>query len=54
MRMERQVTVDVQLPAAAGYLHRIEHVQVDTVETRDRELVVQVRGLTMQKKKIEP
>jgi len=57
MRIERQLSarlaVDVQLPAAAGYLHRIEHVQLDTAETRDRELVVQVRGLTMRKQKIE-
>jgi hypothetical protein len=29
MYTERQLATDVQLPAAAGFLHKIEHVQLD-------------------------
>jgi hypothetical protein len=52
MYTERQLTTDIQLPVTAGFLHKIEHVQLDTADTRNGVMVVQVRGLTMQKKRI--
>jgi hypothetical protein len=47
MRSERQRDVDVELPAA-GFLHKIEHVQVDVAERSDSTFVLQARGYLCQ------
>jgi hypothetical protein len=52
MRIERQLDVDMELPRGAGFLHKIEHVQVDIAERRDSFFVVQVRGYYMQRVRI--
>ena len=53
VRTERQLAMDVPLPAAGGFLHKIEHVQVDTSDRRDGVTVLQVHGVTMQKQRIQ-
>ena len=52
MRSERQLDVDVELPKSAGFLHKIEHVQVNVAESRDSAFVVQVRGYTMRRMRV--
>jgi hypothetical protein len=53
MHLERQLAADVKLPANAGYLHKIEHIQVDTSDTIYEDLVVQIYGLTMKKTRLQ-
>ena len=53
MHLERQLAADVKLPANAGYLHKIEHMQVDTSDTKYEDLVVQIYGLTMKKTRLQ-
>ncbi len=36
MRSERQLDVDIELPKSAGFLHKMEHVQVNVAESRDK------------------
>jgi hypothetical protein len=52
MRSERQLNVDLDLPNNAGFLHTIEHVQVDVAESRASSIAVQIRGYTMRRNKI--
>ena len=47
MRSKRQLDVDVELPDAAGFLHKIEHVQVDVAERSDSTFVLQAQGYRM-------
>jgi hypothetical protein len=48
MRSKRQLDVDVELPDAAGFLHKIEHVhRVDVAERSDSTFVLQAQGYRM-------
>ena len=51
-RGERQLEVDVELPRSAGWLHKIEHVQMDVADRRGSAFVVQARGYRMTRARI--
>jgi hypothetical protein len=44
VRAERMEQIDVERPAARGYLHRIEHVQVDLADRLDQVVTVEAWG----------
>ena len=44
VRAERLEQIDVERPAARGYLHRIEHVQIDLADRLDQIIAVEARG----------
>jgi hypothetical protein len=52
MRSERQLDVDIELPKSAGFLHKVEHVQIDVADSQDSGFVVQVRGYTMRRMRV--
>ena len=52
MRSERQLDVDVNLPKNAGYLNKVEHVQVNVADDRESVFVLQIRGYTMRRSTI--
>jgi hypothetical protein len=52
MRSERQLDVDIELPKSAGFLHKVEHVQIDVADNQDSGFVVQVRGYTMRRMRV--
>jgi len=52
LRSERQLDVDVELPKKAGYLNKVEHVQVTIADNQESVFVLQIRGYRMKRSRI--